>query len=37
MTCCGKPMQFEGGMYVCGTCGASFQPGVMAVPETRGT
>lgn len=31
MTCCGKQMRQESGKYVCGKCGAWFQPGVLAV------
>lgn len=25
MTCCGKPMRLDGGMWVCRKCGSSFQ------------
>jgi hypothetical protein len=30
MTCCGKQMRREGGLYVCGKCGASWDPGAQA-------
>jgi hypothetical protein len=29
MTCCGKQMGRENGVYVCGECGSSFDPGVV--------
>lgn len=28
MTCCGKQMTKENGVYVCGKCGSSYDPGV---------
>lgn len=28
MTCCGRPMRLENGVWVCGKCGSSFDPGV---------
>jgi hypothetical protein len=30
MTCCGAPMRQEGGTYVCGSCGAWYDPGFVA-------
>ncbi|CAM5718425.1 hypothetical protein SFUMM280S_04050 [Streptomyces fumanus] len=34
-TCCGRTMHLEGGVYVCGKCGASYDPGTRPTPRRR--
>lgn len=31
-TCHGRPMTYQGGVYVCGKCGASYDPGARLTP-----
>ncbi|MBE1598976.1 hypothetical protein [Streptomyces stelliscabiei] len=34
-TCCGRPMRYDGGQYVCGKCGAWTDPGTQSQPALR--
>ena len=34
-TCCGRPMRYDGGQYVCGKCGAWTDPGTHGQPALR--